>query len=166
MTATDSDVVAACPTVVDPIFANYISTLEPALQERFRCPDSIAINPNAELVSFQYGLMLRLDDRPELIYVYYNADGSWEVAESVWQDGEPEAPPDAPPPPSGDLFIPERAFGKLWQQERFQIALGYATTTPEPVSFPAIKQTFGGSVLVANSADGQLFTFPADKRRL
>jgi hypothetical protein len=71
-----------------------------------------------------------------------------------------------PLPPSSDLYVPPRAFSKLWQQERFQQALGYATTA-EPVTFPGIKQTFeGGSVLVANPSGGQIFAFPADRRRL
>jgi hypothetical protein len=165
VTATDGDVVAACPTTIHEIFASYIAALAPEQQARFRCPATVAAPVNAELVTFEYGLMLRLDDRPELIYVYYHVDGSWEVAESTWQEGEPNTP-DVPPPPSPGLFVPVRAFGKLWQQERFQIALGYATI-PEPTAFLAIKQTFEGpSVLVANSADGQIFAFPADKRRL
>lgn len=159
-TATATPAATTCPISIDMVFADLLTPNE---QARFGCPEAAAIQVEAELLGFENGFMLRLNDRPGLIYISYS-DGSWEAAESVWQEGEPETP-DAPPPPGGDRFVPPRAFGKLWQQRGLQNELGYARFA-EPSFFPGLKQPFaGGGILVAAPDGGQYFAFPSDRRQ-
>jgi hypothetical protein len=112
--------------------------------------------------------MLRLDDRPDLFYIFYDSDGTWELIGGTWTEEEPMLP-EAPPPPSDDLFLPPRAFGKLWHEERPEGAprtlLGYARS-PEPFGLVGLKQEFtDGSLLVANQTNGQVYAFLATRRR-
>jgi serine/threonine-protein kinase len=164
-TPTVADVGApGCETPRDPVFDAYVVTLDSETQALLACASTPAISAGGEFLGFQGGYMLRLDDRPELIYIFYAVDGTWELVESTWTEGEPVTP-EAPPPPSDDLFLPPRGFGKAWQDERIQTPLGYARS-PEPLGLTVLKQEYpDGSVLVASQTNGQVYAFLAARRR-
>ena len=103
--------------------------------------------------------MLRLNDRPDEIYVQYS-DKTWEQRASSW-DGET---PEAPPPPAENLYVPPEAFGTLWGKDTLREALGYAMT-PTAETFPSIKQLFARGVLVVNPASGEVFDFQSANQR-
>jgi hypothetical protein len=164
-TPTGIDVGApGCAAPRDPVFDAYVMTLDSETQALLACASAPATAVSGEFLGFQGGYMLRQDDQPDLYYVYYDGDGAWEVVESVWTEGEPVVP-EAPPPPSDDLFLPPRGFGEVWQEERIQTPLGYARS-PEPLRIAGLKQEFpDGSMLIASPTSGQIYAFLAARRR-
>lgn len=154
----DLSALAACWSDVHPLFQSYILQIDNAARAIFTCPVNAPIpDRNGELLFFQRGFMLRVDDNPSLVYIYFTDPGRWEAQTNDWQDGEPLTP-DLPPPTDPTLFLPPRIFGKVWQQggEALQQALGYATR-PEPDRFTALKQTFPNAILIMDQATTQIF---------
>jgi len=88
------------------------------------------------------------------------SDQTWEQRASSW-DGET---PEAPPPPTENLYVPPEAFGTLWGKDTLREALGYAMT-PTAETFPGIKQLFARGVLVVNPASGAVFDFQGANQR-
>jgi len=158
-TTTDTLVGAPCPSLPAPLLAAYITSLGPEAQVDFSCAMVVPIDIKGEVLRFEHGLMLRLDDLPEEIYVKYS-DQSWEQRASSW-NGEPLA---APPPPVENLYLPSAAFGSLWEKENLSVSLGYATTA-EPETFSGVKQVFARAVLVVNPANGEVFDFQSANQR-
>jgi serine/threonine-protein kinase len=157
------DLVTACTTPPDQALMSYIAGFSAEQQRNFLCAYENSQTLNGDFWAFQKGFMLRLNDRPDLIYIYYNTNSSWELRESIWREGEPLLPA-APPPPSDVLYLPSRAFGKLWaSDERYLDGLGYAST-PEPESFQGMKQNFPGGTLVIDYRNSNLYKFIADNR--
>ena len=156
---TEPLVGGGCISLPDPSFAPYIASLGPEVQPDYGCATAAPIAVTGELVRFERGLMLRLNDRPDEIYVQYS-DQTWEQRASSW-DGET---PEAPPPPAENLYVPPEAFGTLWGKDTLREALGYAMT-PTAETFPGIKQLFARGVLVVNPASGAVFDFQGANQR-
>jgi hypothetical protein len=149
---------AACWSDVHELFQAYILQLEVEARSIFTCPvNAPAPDRNGEILYFQRGYMLRVDDNPGLVYIYLTDQARWEAQTNDWQEGEPLTP-DLPPPSDPALFLPMRIFGKVWQQggESLQQALGYATR-PETDRFTALKQSFPNAILILDQATTQIF---------
>jgi serine/threonine-protein kinase len=155
------DPLASCSNLADPVWTSYLTGLDPSMQQNFLCAYAPALPVNSEVQDFEFGSMLRLDNSPNDIYVYYN-DGRWEMVSASWQEGEPVTPEGFTPGP--DAFLPTRVFGKVWLDERIRAALGYATT-PQPETFPGRLQSFPGGTLVYNYNNGRVYPFLADRRQ-
>lgn len=150
-----------CDYAPDPIWSAFITGLDPDRQQELICAFMPSLAVHGELQPFAFGFMLRLDNSSNEVYVFYNGDNRWEKVTASWEEGEPLTPEG--PPPGPEFFLPTRIFGKVWQEERVQAALGFATTS-EPQSFPGRVQTFPGGTLVYNFSDGRVFAFFEDRR--
>ena len=155
------DQLTSCANLADPVWTSYLTGLDPSAQQNFLCAYAPAMPVNSEVQEFEFGSMLRLDNSPNEIYVYYN-DGRWEVVSATWQEGEPVSPEGFTPGP--DAFLPTRVFGKVWLDERIRGALGYATT-PQPATFPGRLQSFPGGTLIYNYNNGRVYPLLADRRQ-
>jgi hypothetical protein len=148
-----------CDMQIPDLFRGYIATLEESLRQGFECPMGVAVEAQGELLRFQSGSMLRLDDEPTKIYLYPNPENKqhWSIQSNDWQEGEPLTP-DAPAPPDPKLFLPTRVMGKVWHEggQTLQQTLGYATTA-EPIHFAALRQAFPDAILIANKETGEIF---------
>jgi eukaryotic-like serine/threonine-protein kinase len=160
-TETPSPTANGCTSAPDPIWSSFITSLDPTTQQGFVCALTVAMPTNVEFQPFEQGNMLWLDSQPNQVYVYYTGEDRWEIVNASWQPGEPETPEGGPPP---ELFLPKRIFGKAWQEERIQTALGFATT-PDPAFFPGRVQNFPGGTLVYNFADSTVYPFLTSKQR-
>lgn len=155
----DPNIGANCPMQIPDLLRSYIATLGEEQRQSFGCPMGVAIEAQGELLRFQNGLMVRLDDDPSTIYLAQISDDKphWSIQRKNWQDGEPLTP-DAPAPPDPKLFLPTRAMGKVWQEggEALQKAMGYATSA-EPARFSALRQSFPDGILIANKETNEIF---------
>jgi serine/threonine protein kinase len=152
---------AGCTNAPDPVWTTFLTSQDPARQQGFLCALTTAVPVNAELQPFELGYMLWTDNQPGQVYVYYTGEDRWEIVNASWQPGEPETPEGTPPP---EFFLPVRVFGKAWQEERIQSALGFAITQ-QPAYFPGRVQNFPGGTLVYSSVDNTVYAFFADKQR-
>lgn len=154
----DLSALEPCWADVHEFFRSYIVQLSADERVIFTCPVHVAAaNRNAELLFFERGYMLRVDDNPALVYTYLTEPGRWESQINDWQEGEPITP-DLPPPPNSALYLPVRIFGKVWQQggEPLQKALGYATQ-PDSTRLSVLKQSFPNVILIMNEETTQIF---------
>ncbi|NJN84300.1 MAG: protein kinase [Caldilineaceae bacterium] len=159
----EGKIVLACPYTVDAHFSGILTELDEQVRAEFLCPTASAKPGGGDLLPFEHGFMLRLDETP-LIYVYYAGTQEWEQVADTWQEGQSEPDPEMIPP-QDTLFLPERAFAQAWDNEQRQIALGFATAST-PRRFDAISQTFPGGFLVGDIANGSVYRFLRTKLRL
>ncbi|MFN8493456.1 MAG: serine/threonine-protein kinase [Caldilineaceae bacterium] len=148
-----------CSTEVDGHFSGYIAGLSPEQQKDLACAQFRAIQPHAQLLQFERGFMLLLEEPSEL-YISYD-DGKWTRQIVDWQSDPPTGP--APVPGKNDLFEPTGMWQKAWKKHNMEKRLGYAKQV-EPQRFNAIKQEFtSNSVLVADQANNAVYAFLATK---
>ncbi len=159
-TPTADATIVACLDAIDEVFRPSILALPPAEQAVLGCPTGAAQSGPAQVLRFESGYMVGLDEVAELYVVYgYGAD-SWERRIAP-VDGE--MPPDVPEPPE-NRYLPGGRFGALWATDRAWETLGFATDA-QPEAFTGVIQSFPGAVLVANRGDGTVATLPAEKQR-
>jgi hypothetical protein len=150
-----------CDQAPDPVWSAFLTGLDAGRQQQFICAFTPSLAVNGELQPFAFGFMVRLDNSPNEVYVFYNGDNRWEKVSASWQEGEPLTPEG--PPPGPEFFLPTRIFGKVWENERVQAGLGFAITG-EPERFPGRVQTFPGGTLLYNFSNGRTFAFFEDRR--
>ncbi len=160
-TATPPPLAGGCNQVADPLWSSFITSQASEVQPSFACALTPPLTVNVEVLEFEMGTMLRTDLRPDEIYVFYNSDNRWEVINATWQEGEPVVPEAINP--IAERFLPVRVFGKVWQDERIRVELGFALT-PEPAMFPGRMQEFPGGTLFFNYATSNVRAFLADRR--
>ena len=160
--AARPDRLFTCPVPIAPLFVPYLAGLNSEQAERFRCPDKLMTQADAQLQRFEYGFMLKLENDPA-IYIYYDLSQDWERTASDWREGDPALTGDIDPP-SETLFQPMNEFGRLWSEPSRRNALGFATTA-DPVSFRAVEQAFPGGALLADIDNGYIYLFPHDRLR-
>jgi serine/threonine protein kinase len=153
---------ASCNMLPDPVWGAFLTGLEPGLQQSFACAYGPSMTVNGELLNFEFGYMLRLDNHANEIFVFNNGDNRWETVNESWQEGEPLTPEGQTPGP--EFFLPTRVFGKVWADPRISEGLGFATA-PDPQRFPGKVQVFPGGTLVFNFSDGRVYAFLAQQRR-
>ncbi len=160
---TDTPVsqVGSCNQLPDPLWSSFITSQPPEVQPGFTCAFTPPMTVNIELLEFELGSMLRVEGRPNEIYVFYNSDNRWEIVNESWQEGEPVVPEGIMP--IAERFLPVRVFGKVWQDERIRVGLGFALT-PEPNLVPARMQEFPAGTLFFNYATSNVRAFLADRR--
>lgn len=148
-----------CSTGVDEHFRGYISGLAPDQQNELGCAQFVPIQPHAQILPFEHGFMLLLEEPSEL-YISYD-DGKWTRETVDWQS-DPATEP-VPAPEKNDLFEPTGMWQKAWKKHDMKKHLGYATR-PDPVPFNAVKQEFtNNSILVADQGNPNVYAFLASK---
>ena len=126
------------------------------MQQGFLCAYGAAEPVNAERLDFEQGFMLRLDNHPDEVYIYYNGQNRWEVVRGDWSQDDSTTAPDIVPGP--DFYVPIGVFAIVWSDEQVQRNLGFALA-PEPLNFPGKIQVFPGGTLIYNFLDGQVRAF-------
>ena len=142
-----------CSSVVDAHLSAYIADLEPATRDQLKCPTEDAHEVQAQVLGFEHGYMLLLDD-PAQVYISYENDQWRQVAKPNGDADEATTPISS----TTELYQPVGLWGELWQTYEGQ-RLGYARQ-PKPEKFKAIIQSFtGNSTLVAMKEDNQVYLF-------
>ncbi len=145
-----------CPIAPHVAFAEWLALPERA--EAIGCPVADAVTSPALFQRFERGQMIAREDFRQ-IYVIYD-DGSWEVFEDTWQEGDPVLDPNLTPP--AGMRQPERRLGKLWRtRERVRQSLGWATS--EEIPFNGIFQAFEHGQLIAQPP-GRVYVLLEDRR--
>ncbi len=147
---------AGCAHAPDSVWVSFVTGLAPPVQQGFICAYSLPAAVNVELLMMEHGYMLRMDDRPTAIYLYFSGDSRWDL---VYGSGD-SVTPDVPIP-GPELFVPTGVFGQVWEDQRLAGALGFALAA-EPDRFPGRVQTFPGGTLIYNFTNGRVFAFFAD----
>jgi hypothetical protein len=91
---------------------------------------------NAAMQTFEKGFMV-WNGNAKKIYVMFQ-DGTWQMFDDTWKEGDAEPVPGGEPPPSGQ-YVPVRGFGKVWTQLGGQPTLGWATSQEQ--SYQATWET-------------------------
>ena len=91
------------------MFIGSVAGLDEADRNGFGCPNESAYAAAGELLPFERGLILHLDENP-IFYVYYSSTGEWEQAVSQWREGEATTESGNESPAAG-LFVPG---GAIW----------------------------------------------------
>ncbi len=145
-----------CPIAPHVAFIEWLAV--PAQAASVGCPTADAVVSPALFQRFERGQMIWRQDH-RLIYVNYD-DGSWQVFEDTWREGEPSSDPNLTPPPG--MRQPERQLGKVWRtQAPVQEALGWATS--EEIPFEGVFQPFEHGQLIAQPPS-RVYTLLEDLR--
>lgn len=145
-----------CGHLPDPVWVSFVTGLAPNMQQGFVCAHSPPETVNVDMLMLENGFMLRMDNRPTTIYLYFSGDNHWELA---YSDGD-LAMPDVPIP-GPELFVPRGVFGQVWEDRQLSGALGFALAA-DPDRFPGRVQTFPGGTLIYNFTNGRVVAFFAD----
>lgn len=152
-----------CTFLPDHQFSPYIAQLDEKLQAEFRCATSQVIGGDGQLLKFEYGFMLYLDEANKM-FVFTISDQQWEDIDLTWL-GRATAPRAEIGPPEEGRFTPQRIFGKIWQNAEIQALLGLAIM-PDAAHFPIRAQKFPGGWLVLDlERPTERFLFLRSQRR-
>lgn len=153
---TDATLVA-CLLQADEKFQPYIGGLDVERRRALGCPLVPAQIGPAQMMPFERGYMVKLNDAGDL-YIVYLREGRWERLS--WLP-EGELSPDIPPPPDG-LSLPPEPFALPWAAEGRWLRLGYAVESA-PVDFTAVIQTFEGAILIGNRDAVEVAVLPVGR---
>ncbi|MCB0042077.1 MAG: hypothetical protein KDE23_20475, partial [Caldilinea sp.] len=145
---------------IDEVFRPAILALPLEEQAALGCPTGGAQSGPAQVLRFDRGYMVGLDEVAEVYVVSGYGVDAWErrIAPPAG-----ELPPDVPQPPE-DRYLPGGRFGALWAEDRAWETLGFATDA-QSEAFTGVIQSFPGAVLIANRSDGTVATLPAGRQR-
>jgi hypothetical protein len=113
------------------------------VRQKLGTPTDIERKFPATMQFFQNGIMYLRPGIKRIYVFYYN--GKAEAPRDTWKEGDPIATGQRPP--SGNLYEPQRNFGKLWrEQPGLQAQLGWARE-PEH-NFDGVLQVFEHGVML------------------
>ncbi len=145
-----------CSLAPHPAFGEWLGA--PGQLERVGCPTASAVTSSALVQLFEHGQMIWRQDRRQ-IYASYD-DGTWEVFEDTWEEGDPPFDPGLTPP--AGMNQPLRQLGKVWrEQPRVRERLGWATS--DEIAFEGVFQSFERGELIARPP-GQVYALLEDLR--
>jgi hypothetical protein len=128
-------VITARETLTVTLTCPYDYFFEEQLDVGSACPGGPPVETFAAEQAFEGGDMLWLEEE-RLIFVLYD-DGTYEVYEDTFVEGEPETDPDIEPPAS--MWQPTRGFGKVWREHpQVREQLGWAWS--QEVGFDTVYQ--------------------------
>jgi hypothetical protein len=145
-----------CSAVPDPVWVSFVTGLDATTQQGFLCAYGPAVAVNGERLDFEQGFMLRLDNHPADVYIYYNGESRWEMIRDAGTPDDPGTQPDIVPGP--DFYLPTGVFAYVWADEQIRVRLGFALA-PQAESFPGKLQTFPGGTLVYNFSNSKVRAF-------
>jgi hypothetical protein len=129
------EVITARETLTVTLTCPYDYFFEEQLDVGSACPGGPPVETFAAEQAFEGGDMLWLEEE-RLIFVLYD-DGTYEVYEDTFVEGEPETDPDIEPPAS--MWQPTRGFGKVWREHpQVREQLGWAWS--QEVGFDTVYQ--------------------------
>lgn len=138
--ATAAETVTSVPPSVAPDLTPTLDPMPTPVMNRIQVAEQV----------FEHGRMFWVQPR-EQIWVMIESgpgQGTWQVYEDTFNEGEPETDPTIIPPDG--MFQPERGFGKLWRDtQAVRDALGWAVT-PEFGYVSNYEYHHGGTVNTAN----------------
>jgi serine/threonine protein kinase len=130
----------------------------PGQLDRIGCPTDGAATSPALVQQFEHGQMIWRQDR-YWIYVVYD-DGTWEVLEDTWEEGDLPFDPELTPP--AGMHQPLGRLGKVWrEQPRVRERLGWAMA--DEMTFTGIFQPFEKGELIAQPPE-QMYVLLEDLR--
>ena len=157
---TADPTLVACLDAIDEVFRPTILALPPDEQAALGCPIGPAQSGPAQVLRFDAGYMVGVDEVAEFYVVYGYGVDSWERRNAPVQG---DLPTDLPAP-TENRYPPGGRFGALWAADRAWETLGFATDA-QAEAFTGVIQGFPGAVLIANRSDGTVATLPMEKQR-
>ncbi|MCS7221592.1 MAG: serine/threonine-protein kinase [Anaerolineae bacterium] len=131
-----------CPLAPHPVFSEWL--MVSGQLDQIGCPIDDAVTSLAIAQQFEHGQMIWRQDR-RWIYAAYD-DGTWEVFEDTWEEGDPSLDPELTPP--AGMLQPQGRLGKVWrEQPHVQGRLGWAISVE--VAFEGVFQPFERGELIA-----------------
>ena len=119
-----------------------------------------AVELPAAMQTFEQGLMLWRSDELRIYAIY--SDGTWDLFDDTFREGEQELDPSIVPP--ADRLQPIRGFGKVWRSSpKVHAGLGWATDKED--GFTATVQDFEHGSIVRLPGVIYALVLEADGRR-
>jgi len=136
---------------------------EARVRDRLGAPRGPQVAVPGAAQPFEHGLMIWRGDTKRIFVLIgspdtgelavstqgYNTDVTWA---DTWAQGQD---PGGGAAPVAGRFLPKRGFGKLWHEQDFRNALGYATTADEQGFAMTIQQFAAGWLLTTEGPGGR-----------
>ncbi|MCB9453412.1 MAG: hypothetical protein H6672_18425 [Anaerolineaceae bacterium] len=136
VTATSTEVVVNTQPPTNPTMTPTLDPMPTPIFNRIQVAEQV----------FEHGRMFWVQPRKQIWVMIESGpkQGTWEVYDDTFEDGEPETDPSIVAPDG--MLQPERGFGKLWRTvPAVREALGWAVT-PEFGYVSNYEYHYGGSV--------------------